>query len=94
MNRTRTAGSNGTNNAAATTLGSFTTIVKHHPKETGSKELQLYDPDLDFDICHWVKVMARPWVMDKNCLKYYPYSTWLQEVWNGHIFWLFIHRDN
>ena len=33
--------------------------------------------DLDLgDMCHWVKVMTQPLVMDNNCVKHYPDSTW------------------
>ena len=45
-----------------------------------------YGPDTDFrymctmtltsEIWQWVKVMTHPWVMDKNCVKYYPHPTW------------------
>ena len=27
---------------------------------------------LTLKIWHWVKVMTHPWVMDNNCVKYYP----------------------
>ena len=45
-----------------------------------------YDPDTHFqyvctvtltsEIWPWVKVMTHPWVMDNNCVKYYPDPTW------------------
>ena len=45
-----------------------------------------YDSDTDFGyVCTvtltlkirpWVKVMTHPWVMDSNCVKYYPDPTW------------------
>ena len=31
---------------------------------------------LTSEIWPWVKVMTHPWVMDNNCVKYYPESTW------------------
>ena len=44
-----------------------------------------YGPDMDFgylctvtltlEIWPWVKVMTHPWVMDNNCVKYYPDQT-------------------
>ena len=49
-----------------------------------------YGPDTDFqymctvtltlEIWPWVKVMTHPWVMDNNCVKYYPDPTWLWGV--------------
>ena len=48
--------------------------------------LRSYGPDTDFgyvftvtltlEIRPWVKVMTHPWVMDNNCVKYYPDPTW------------------
>ena len=45
-----------------------------------------YGPDTDFrymctvtltsEIWPWVKVMTQPWVIDNNCVKYYPDPTW------------------
>ena len=45
-----------------------------------------YGPDTDIqyvctvtltlEIWPWVKVMTHPWVMDNNCVKYYPDPTW------------------
>ena len=45
-----------------------------------------YGPDTDFrymctvtltlEIWQWIKVMTHPWVMDNNCVKYYPDPTW------------------
>ena len=45
-----------------------------------------YGPDTDFqyvctvtmtlEIWSWVRVMTHPWVMDNNCVKYYPDPTW------------------
>ena len=39
-----------------------------------------YDPvctlTLTLEVWPWVKVMTHPWVMDKNCVKYYPDPTW------------------
>ena len=45
-----------------------------------------YGLDIDFvydctvtlalEIWPWVKVMTHPWVMDNNCVKYYPDPTW------------------
>ena len=45
-----------------------------------------YGPDTDLwyvctvtltlEIWPWVKVMTHPWVMDNNCVKYYPDPTW------------------
>ena len=32
--------------------------------------------DLDLGDMTWVKVMTYPWVMDDNCVKYYPDPTW------------------
>ena len=29
---------------------------------------------------HWVKAMTHPWIMDNNCVKYYPHSIWQQGV--------------
>ena len=47
--------------------------------------VRCYGPDTDFgyvctvtltlEIWPWVKVMAHPWVMDNNCVKYYPDQT-------------------
>ena len=35
----------------------------------------------------WVKVMTHPWVMDNNCVKYYPEPTWQWRVMTRtHIF--------
>ena len=31
---------------------------------------------LTLEIWPWVKVMTHPWVMDNNCVKYYPDPTW------------------
>ena len=31
---------------------------------------------LTLEILPWFKVMKQPWVMDKNCVKYYPDQTW------------------
>ena len=47
-----------------------------------------YGPDTDFQyvctvtltIWPWVKVMTHPWVMDNNCVKYYPDPTWQWRV--------------
>ena len=49
-----------------------------------------YGPDTDFqyvctvtltlEIWPWVKVMTHPWVMDNNCVKYYPDPTWQWRV--------------
>ena len=45
-----------------------------------------YGPDMDLryvctvtltlEIWPWVKVMTHPWVMDNNCVEYYPDPTW------------------
>ena len=45
-----------------------------------------YDPDTNFqyvctvtltlEIWPWVKVMTHSWIMDNNCVKYYPDPTW------------------
>ena len=32
------------------------------------------------EIWPWVKIMTHPWVMDNNCVKYYPDPTW---SWGG-----------
>ena len=56
-----------------------------------------YGPDIDFvykctvtlalEIWPWVKVMTHPWVMDNNCVKYYPDQTWQWRVMaRTHIF--------
>ena len=49
-----------------------------------------YGPDTDFwyvctatltlEVWPWVKVMTHPFVMDNNCMKYYPDPTWQWEV--------------
>ena len=49
-----------------------------------------YGPDIDFvykctvtlalEVWPWVKVMTHPWVMDNNCVKYYPDPTWQWRV--------------
>ena len=49
-----------------------------------------YGPDMDFrymctvtltsEIWQRVKVMTLPWVMDNNCVKYYPHQTWQSGV--------------
>ena len=49
-----------------------------------------YGPDIDFvykctvtlalEIWPWVKVMTHPWVMDNNCVKFYPDPTWQWRV--------------
>ena len=31
---------------------------------------------LTLEVWSWVKVMTHPWVMDNNCVKYYPDPTW------------------
>ena len=31
---------------------------------------------MTWEIWPWVKVMTHPWVMDNNCVKYYPDPTW------------------
>ena len=31
---------------------------------------------LNLEIWPWVKVMTNPWVIDKDCVKYYPDPTW------------------
>ena len=35
---------------------------------------------LTLEIWPWVKVMTHPWVMDNNCVKYYPDPTWQWRV--------------
>ena len=57
-----------------------------------------YGPDTEFgymctvtltlEIWPWLKVMTWPWVMDNNCVKYYPDQTWQWGVvaWT-QIFW-------
>ena len=35
---------------------------------------------LTLEIWPWVKVVTHPWVMDNNCVKYYPDTTWQWEV--------------
>ena len=73
-------------------LGSWTTIVWNIIHiQLGSEELW---PDTDFgyvstvtltlEIWPWVKVMTHPWVMDNNCVKYYPDRTCGYKVMAGH----------
>ena len=69
-----------------THLGLWTTIVWNIIQiQLGSDELW---PGHGFPVCvtltleirSWVKVMTRPWVMDNNCVKYYPDPTWQWRV--------------
>ena len=39
---------------------------------------------LTFEICLWVKVMTHIWIMDNNCMKYYPVRTGSEELLPGH----------
>ena len=65
------------------TFESWTTIVWNIIQ---IQHVRSYDSDTDFVyVCTvtltlkewpWVKVMTRPWVMDNNCVKYYPDRTW------------------
>ena len=51
-----------------------------------SMAVRSYNPDTDFrymctvtltlEIWPWVKIMTHPWVMENNCVKYYPDATW------------------
>ena len=66
------------------TLGSWTTIVWNIIQiETGSEELWpghgfwvCVHCDLDLWNMTFGQVIAHPWVMDNNCVKYYPDPTW------------------
>ena len=37
--------------------------------------------------------MTHPWVMDDNCVKYYPDQLGSEEVWPEHGFWVCVHCD-
>ena len=55
-------------------------------KKKKNLAVRSYGPDTDFqymctvtftsEVWPWVKVMTHPWVMDNNCVKYYPVPTW------------------
>ena len=40
----------------------------------------VYNVTLTLEIWPWVTVMIHPWVMDNNCVKYYPDPTWQWRV--------------
>ena len=46
------------------------TVVNYGPDKAMQCDLDLEDKTL-------VQVMTHPWVMDNNCMKYYPNPTWL-----------------
>ena len=64
-------------------LGSWTISVWNIPIQHSSEELQprhgfrcICIVTLTLEIWPWVKVMTHPWVMDNNCVKLYPDTTW------------------
>ena len=65
-------------------LGSWTTIVRNIIQiQHGSEELRpghefgyVCTVTLTLEVWPWLKVMTYPWVMDNNCVKYYPDPTW------------------
>ena len=72
------------------TFGSWTTIEW--------KIIQIHGPDTDFwyartvtltlEIWPCVKVVTHHWVMENNCVKYYPDSTLQFRLWPGHRSWV------
>ena len=67
-------------------------------KTYGKTAVRSYGPDTDFgyvftvtltfEIWPWVKFMTHPWVMDNDCVKYYPDPTWQRWVMaRTRIFW-------
>ena len=49
---------------------------------------------LTLEVWPWVKVMTHPWVMDNNCVKYYPDPTWKWGVIIPNVFISIILPEN
>ena len=54
---------------------------------------------LTLEIWPWVKVMTHPWVMDNNCVKYYPDPAWAMRSYGpntdfGYVFTVTLTLEN